>query len=230
MTSTGDIGQRMSDCGISHLLIELDKAYRSLEGLSDTVLNLPATQSDIAEYEELLGFQMCNELRSLFLCSNGSRGISVDPFPVPRDSLFLTHPFSSLEQSAVDYKKLTEMGGFEKRGKFFEEKISSDRFANHHRVNAIKREPYSSKWIPIGNNRTGAYIIVDHDPGEGGVVGQVIFLDVLTEMVLVSDSIRDYLRLLLDNQDTLFSTEDSHSELIRIATRRSRVMHFFKRL
>jgi len=207
---------------IKPLLEDLQEISRLSRGKNDVVLNPPATQNQVSAMEQALGFSVHEELAAMYLVANGSAGA--------KNRILITHPFSTSEQCVEDYQNLRQMGEEEEKGGYFSETLNSPAYYNAYRKDTVKTEIYAKGWVPIGNDRTSDYIVVDHSPAQNGRAGQVIYVGMMEELVLISDSISGYLRFLIKHHKTLLKYEDTRSEIIRCALGRSRLVHFFKRL
>lgn len=142
------------------------------EGLND--LNPPATDSDIQELEQALGFSLPKDLAHCLRIHNGQGSCA--------GGLFDGAEFLSCSRILDEWhvwKGLAEDGFFE------DNQAEPD--------TGIKEDWWNSKWIPFTYNGTGDHYCVDVDPGQFGSVGQVISMwHDSAERWLLADSFYDW--------------------------------------
>lgn len=119
-------------------------------------LNPHATEEELRQTEEELGFALPLELRELYLIHNGEKDEGT--------GLFFGLPFLSLEGMLSEWRVWAEL----------EEEYALE--GGHHSVPAgwIKERYINRYWLPISKDWGGNNIGIDLDPDENGIRGQVI--------------------------------------------------------
>jgi len=119
-------------------------------------LNPPATQEELRNAEEELGFALPSELRELYLIHNGQK----EDGP----GLFFGLPFLSLDDMLAEWKIWAEL----------EEDYALE--MEHFSIPAdwIKELYINRYWLPISKDWGGNNLGIDLDPADKGVRGQVI--------------------------------------------------------
>lgn len=141
---------------MKELLAEIqERLQAALPGL-DSFFLPPATEQDLRNTEEELGFSLPADLREFYLIHNGE----TENGP----GLFFGLPFLSLEDMLTEWRIWAGL----------EEECSD--IGDHDSVPAgwIKEKYINRYWIPISKDWGGNNLGIDLDPDERGVKGQVI--------------------------------------------------------
>jgi cell wall assembly regulator SMI1 len=152
-----------------------------------------ATWAELLDAERVLGQQLPDCVRAAYLRLNGQR-------PTDAGNHCFLMPFAewvSLEAMVQDWQMLASLGAEFKETMTPEEQRESLRVDNC----AIRKDPYHTGHIPIGNTYAGSRFYVDLAPGALGIYGQVF--DSAPEDVDVRapscDSFENYMLSLVDH-------------------------------
>ncbi len=139
-------------------------------------LNPPATAEELASIESTIGIKMPSDWHELYLTHNGINHDS------NFGSLFYGLEFLSLDKVASEYESSVDLSAESK----FEVK-ATDASINLSDMN-------NPRWIALAHDGSGNMIRVDMDPGANGKIGQVIFTDIDSDVViLLANSVNEFL-------------------------------------
>jgi cell wall assembly regulator SMI1 len=154
------------------------------------LLQKPVSAETISRAEARVGFQLPEELKSLYLLCNGNdpHKAATGIYPSVDDYDEMAYGPLALEQALSEWeiqKELLEGGDFEG-----EEPESEDGVADVW---------WHVGWFPFGSNGGGDLYCVDTAPDEGGTIGQVISHSHETgERKILARSIGEYLSKLAE--------------------------------
>jgi internalin A len=141
----------------------------------------PASEAEIARVESMLGIQLPQELRELYLLHNGEDRMG--------PGLFFGLRFLSLEELAAEWQVWADL----------EEEYGEE--DNHYSVPLgwIKERYINRGWLPISEDGGGNHLGIDMAPAEQGIAGQVINFgrDEETKYV-IAHQLSDMLRFIRD--------------------------------
>ena len=129
------------------------------------ILNPPATPSEIAEVEDVVGRRLPDDVRSAYELGNGEPGR--DHY----EGIFAGEEFLSTQEvigEYIEYIKLLD--------DVYREDSFNDTVSNIVPPDTVKQEIFNRNWIPIAG-KGSAHLSVDFDPGPKGVKGQLIYHD-----------------------------------------------------
>jgi cell wall assembly regulator SMI1 len=172
-------------------------------------LRPPATQTQIAEVEGLLGRPLTGDLRQVYLWHDGA---------LPRDASFedlgptLFGPFSrwcSLELATVLWRADKEYWDADVSGSFLD-------YANHPQFDKGAKLRYwpavPSAWLCIGFSRTRSRTYVDLAPGAAGAVGQLVDSDGEGTEEVLAPGIREYFEWMATSLESGFLSYDNAAQ------------------
>jgi len=179
-------------------ILEIIELLRTeLPGLAES-LNPPATEAELRQAEEELGFPLPPELRELYQIHNGEKEEGT--------GLFFGLPFLSLDGMLSERRVWAEL----------EEEYALE--GGHHSVPAgwIKERYINRRWLPISKDWGGNNIGVDLDPDEHGLAGQVINFGRDEEVkYVIARQVRHFLQFIRDTAKagnyTIVQEEDYRS-------------------
>lgn len=156
-------------------------------------LNPPATEEEIHRLETVIGQELPDELRQLYLIANGQR----DPYlvtPKPEEysaSLFLYYEFLPIEGVIAQYQSWQNI--IEDIGEDGNEFIFA---AEGHPVDPVY---WSASWIPVAGGGANGYAI-DLSPPRGGNIGQVINFGADDDArIVIASSLSEFFQMAVQN-------------------------------
>lgn len=153
----------------------------------------PATEEEVAELEEDLGYSLPPDLRALYGICNGDNW---------EDGLFDGHPWFSID--AIN--DTAAGGGVEE----WTDVALSWEYEPHRTLirdsdpaGAVKRSIMRPGWIPFADSTGGDFLAVDMDPGPMGRPGQVIMIGThySSGPLYIADSVTSLLQRLIEALD-----------------------------
>ena len=139
-------------------------------------LNPPATPEEIASVESKIGIAMPEDWKNLYLTHNGMNEDS------NMGSLFYGLDFLSLEKVAKEFENNAAPSS------------EPPELVKVTDASINLTDIYNPKWIALAHDHAGNMIRVDMDPGEKGKVGQIIFVDIDSNVVVfLADSVDEML-------------------------------------
>lgn len=173
-----------------------------LEGVKNTYPKLKVEQAEVTEthileIEEKMEIQFNDELKKWFqLIGNAKYGV---------DGFLSGMEIYSVDEMFEEWKSWRE---------FDNDKILNDaQYYSSKPEGAIKCRYTNPKWIPLGHDYASNYIGVDLDPDMNGIIGQVInFGRDENDKKVFANSIKEYLELLIRNQDEMMISEEDNGD------------------
>lgn len=126
-------------------------------------LRPPASESEIAALETLIGQALPQELRDLYRLADGQIPFQFGRTP-DYPGFFVSLPFNPIEIVSRHWQFAREL----------EDESNTDEFLSSFPPGAVKIQDYNRGWIPISDDAGGNHIAIDLDPGPAGNIGQVI--------------------------------------------------------
>lgn len=164
-------------------------------------LNKGATQEEIRQAEISLGVEFPDQLKRLYMEANGESG-SLLSSEHNLNQLFYSFEFLNLSTVSNDHNMHLEA-----YSDYLDELFC-------YPEGYIKNTFFNSKWIPFAKAGSAIYIAIDMDPGEKGVVGQVIIYgaDALPVYFVLSPSLNAFINSLAAYLNRLLPREYSVDE------------------
>lgn len=205
---------------IPSLVSQVEKLYRDKSGQSEHVDILnpePASLEAISSLEMEFGYELTDELKSLYLFSDGVLPVSgEDMLPL----ILATHHFNSLQVATDTIRDLLKFGKTARQSDYDEVlqgNLYNEYYFNH-RLGAIVHQEFHPHWFPIGAIRgMSTYILVDHAPAKNGLHGQVIFVNLGRSALVLADSLQEYFKKLIKHYDYAYKQENDYKVMLRIA-------------
>jgi len=144
-------------------VIEILQAYTE-----SPILNPPATSSEIAEAEDVIGHRLPDDVRFAYKLGNGETGRIGYERAV---GIFAGEEFLSTQEMIRQYNEHIKL-----LDDVYREDSFNDTVSTIVPLGTVKQDVFNRNWIPIGGEDS-AHLSIDFDPGPKGVKGQLIYHD-----------------------------------------------------
>lgn len=162
--TNGDVGD--DDLACWHVWDRLERAMieRAPELLAG--LRPPATEEQLEAAEAELGFCLPRELRYAYLRHDGQTSVSTPPF---HPAFFISDAWLPLSDLMRVWRTYTEMGK-----DMQDEQRSLNADLPYRKGKTLALDLWYPGWLPVAEDGPMGALCVDLNPGEAGVVGQMV--------------------------------------------------------
>lgn len=143
--------------------MSVDRVWSDIEAWLDAnapkakaVLRPPASASDVARVERLVGAPLPSDLRALLALHDGQR---IPPF-VSTVAGFMLLPCADVARTWTEYGELVDAGDLRRAAKS--------------KSGTVKPVWWSKRWVPFAEGAGGDLLCIDLDPDAKGTSGQVL--------------------------------------------------------
>lgn len=140
----------------------------------------PASPEDLAHAEESFGVTLPEDYRQFLQIHNGEDKDDGAWLYGSHSLLTITDTVAQAEQAKQAYAGMSK------------DDVEGD-------VEEIQGLPWNPKWVPFAYDGSGGFFMIDLDPSEEGISGQVIQISSAGQYSCVDDNFLDFMRLYLDH-------------------------------